>query len=67
MFWFDLRLDEETVISTSPASGTTHWGQAIQFLETDIPVRKDDRQAVTARIGFQDVYFSLPVGKKTDA
>ena len=52
VFWFKLRLDEETVISTSLDSETTHWGQAIQFLDADIPVCKGDRQAVIARLGF---------------
>jgi len=66
VFWFELRLDEETVISTSPASGKTHWGQAIQFLDTDIPVCKGDRQAVTALLGIQEISFFLPVGKKTN-
>jgi len=60
VFWFELRLDEDTVISTSMTNRTTHWGQAIQFLDADIPVRQNDRQVVMVRLGFQEISFSLP-------
>jgi len=54
----------ETVISTSLDSETTHWGQAIQFLDAGIPVCEGDRQAVMARLGLQGISYFLPAGKK---
>jgi hypothetical protein len=54
----------ETVISTSLDSETTHWGQAIQFLDAGIPVCEGDRQAVMARLGLQGISHFLPAGEK---
>jgi len=48
VFWFELWLDQEIKISTSPQTGYTHWQQAIQLLEQPLPVKNGTSLAVKA-------------------
>ena len=36
IFWFNMQLDAENAISNEPGS-TTHWEQALQCLDSEIP------------------------------
>ena len=47
IFWFDMQLDEETSISNEPGS-TTHWEQALQGLEWEIPIRAGESLLIAA-------------------
>ena len=49
-FWFELHIDDNTVLSTAPGSESRHWQQALQFLTSDQPVRVGD--AVEARLSY---------------
>jgi len=62
VFWFDLHLDDEITLSSGPGGELSHWGQAIQFLDHDHGVTKEDR--VTVRVRYTDprIFFSLDQG-----
>lgn len=47
IFWFDMHLDEEISISNEPGS-TTHWEQALQCLETELPLRAGESLVIKA-------------------
>ncbi len=56
-FWFDLHLDEAITVSTAPDAGLMAWGQAVQFLDTDLEVAREEPLRLRAlvsdtRIGF---------------
>ncbi len=57
-FWFDLRLDDAIAVSSAPDGGLIAWGQAVQFLDTDLEVANGERLRLQAsvsdtRIGFE--------------
>ena len=62
VFWFDLHLDDENTLTTSPESGRTHWGQAVQFFEREIAVNKGQSLAVT--VTWSDHQISFAAGKR---
>ena len=39
VFWFDLYLDQDTIISTRNGTQTNHWKQSLQFFQSDHGVR----------------------------
>ncbi len=41
-YWFDLHLDDEIAVSSGPEGDVVHWGQAVQFFEDDLELRKGD-------------------------
>ncbi len=47
IFWFNMKLDEETSISNEPGS-TTHWEQALQCLEREVPTRARETLVIKA-------------------
>jgi type II protein arginine methyltransferase len=47
VFWFDMQLDDETSISNEPGS-TTHWEQALQCLDREIPARAGETLTIEA-------------------
>jgi tetratricopeptide (TPR) repeat protein len=49
-FWFELHIDDRTVLSTAPGSESRHWQQALQFLTIDRPVGAGDM--VEARLSY---------------
>ncbi len=54
-FWFDLRLDDATTLSSAPDGHTKHWRQALTFFDRDRPVRRDETLQVT--VGHTDSHF----------
>lgn len=48
IFWFDMKLDEQTSISNEPGS-TTHWEQAVQCLPHEFALRKGEMLAIQAQ------------------
>lgn len=58
VFWFDLHVDDEITLSTSPASRQTHWEQALQFFEEDIPVQKGQSLSIGVTWSDQGILFS---------
>jgi hypothetical protein len=57
VFWFDLHVADDVVVSNRPGGELRHWGQAVQFLDADILVEagRPIRVEVThtdARIAF---------------
>lgn len=50
--WFDLHLDDEICVSTRPGGDMVHWGQAVCFLENDIPVQPGD--VLTFQMSYSD-------------
>ncbi len=45
-FWFDLWVDEETMVSSKPGGDLKHWGQTVYFFAEDIPVKKGEEVKV---------------------
>ncbi|MDR6770327.1 tetratricopeptide repeat protein [Azospirillum sp. BE72] len=41
-FWFELHIDDHTMLSTAPGSESRHWQQALQFLMIDRRMRAGD-------------------------
>ncbi len=58
-YWFELRLDDETSIDTSPASTTTAWEQAIAFFDREGAVRPGERLALRAEHDLRSIRFAL--------
>ncbi len=58
IFWFDMQLDAEISISNEPGS-TTHWEQALQCLDREIPVCAGDTLEVAAEHDCQLIRFSI--------
>ena len=57
VFWFDLYLDPNTMISSRAQSRTNHWKQAIQFFDKDYPF--DSRQPVTLKVLYNQTGISF--------
>ena len=54
-FWFNLRLDAQTVLDTGPESGRNSWNQAVQFLPSGVHrVKEGERMQITAKVDGQD-------------
>lgn len=63
VFWFDLFLDEETTLTTSPfAKEKTDWNQTIQYLPP-IKVKKDDPLPLTLKHDGYKISFELMLNK----
>jgi type II protein arginine methyltransferase len=58
VFWFDMKLDEEITISNEPGS-TTHWEQALQCLDREIPVRAGETRMIEAKHDCCAITFKL--------
>jgi tetratricopeptide (TPR) repeat protein len=58
-FWFELQLDDATTLSTAPGAGSTAWGQALQFLEDDRPLRAGQSLALCVRQSDTSIAFEL--------
>lgn len=58
VFWFNMQLDETTSISNEPGS-TTHWEQAIQCLEAEVPIQAGDTLAIQAEHDCRLIRFSI--------
>ena len=59
VFWFDLHLDDEIVFSTNPNNKGAHWGQALQFFEKDISVKKGQPLSIGVTWSDQQIAFSM--------
>lgn len=57
VFWFELWLDGEIMLSTGPDGAMRHWGQAVCWLPDDRPVRAG--QALDFRVTLADTYFDF--------
>lgn len=57
-FWYDLWLDEETVINTGPESELTAWCQAVNFFDQEIPVKKGSVLPITGQHDLYRLSFS---------
>ncbi|HYP26490.1 MAG TPA: 50S ribosomal protein L11 methyltransferase [Blastocatellia bacterium] len=67
LFWFDMQLDDEISISNRPGS-LTHWEQALQCLEQEVPVRAGATLTVCAEHDCSAVSFKLvEPGRQVDA
>ena len=58
LFWFDMQLDDEILISNRPGS-LTHWEQALQCLEQEVSVRAGATLTVCAEHDSSTVSFRL--------
>jgi predicted RNA methylase/Flp pilus assembly protein TadD len=54
-FWFDLRLDDVTTLSTAPGGASKHWRQALTFFDRDRTLRRGE--ALQLAIGHTDSNF----------
>jgi protein arginine N-methyltransferase 7 len=58
-FWFDLQLDEENELSTSPFSGKGKtWQQAVQYIE-EVKVGKNSKLPITAKHDSYGISFEI--------
>lgn len=57
VFWFDLWLDDEIMLSTGPGGAMRHWGQAACWLPADQNVRAGDK--LTFEVILADNYFDF--------
>jgi type II protein arginine methyltransferase len=58
IFWFNMHLDEEISLSNYPGS-ETHWEQALQCLETAVPVRAGETLSIEAGHDCSAVLFTV--------
>ncbi len=58
IFWFDMQLDEEISISNEPGS-ITHWEQALQCLERELPLRAGDDLVIEAEHDCHIISFKI--------
>ena len=58
-FWFDLFLDDETLVSSKPGGELKHWGQACFFLERDLRVKPGKKVRLIARQSEKMFQFSF--------
>ena len=59
-YWFELQLDEKTVISTAPnLPRRSCWKQAVQLLETPLKFTKGERHKLTAHHTSEAIWFKL--------
>ena len=61
-FWFDLHLDETITVSTGPENGLDAWGQAVQFLGTDLEVTRGESMRLTALVSDTRIEYRLVPG-----
>lgn len=57
VFWFELWLDAEIMVSTGPGGAMRHWGQAVCWLPEDRPVRTGETLAF--RVTLADNYLDF--------
>ncbi|WP_300300175.1 tetratricopeptide repeat protein [Ferrovibrio sp.] len=57
VFWFELWLDAEIMLSTGPDGAMRHWGQAVCWLPEDRPVQAGGQMAF--RVTLADTYFDF--------
>lgn len=57
VFWFELWLDDQIMLSTGPDGAMRHWGQAVCWLPEDRPVKAG--QTLDFRVIQADSYFEF--------
>jgi tetratricopeptide (TPR) repeat protein len=57
VFWFDLHLDEELILSSGPGGKLKHWGQAICFMKDQIAVKPGTSLAMEAKYSDVTMWF----------
>jgi type II protein arginine methyltransferase len=62
IFWFSMQLDEKTSISNEPGS-TTHWEQALQCLEQEVPIRTGEMLTIEAEHDCNVISFKICGGQ----
>ncbi len=62
VFWFDLHLDESTVLSSRSRDQANHWKQAGMFLDQDLPVTAGSELPIIARHNDWGIRFDLAAG-----
>lgn len=58
-FWFDLYLDDDTVLHTGPDRELNCWGQAVQFFSRDTLVKAGERIALTMCHSDMRIWFAV--------
>ncbi len=58
VFWFNMQLDEAASISNEPGS-TTHWEQALQCLDVEVPIHAGDTFAIQAEHDCRLIRFRI--------
>jgi len=59
VFWFDLELAEGVSLSSGPFEAGSHWGQAVQYFDTDLIVTSGDVVPLTAQLGEMQITFKI--------
>lgn len=57
VFWFELWLDAEIMVSTGPRGAMRHWGQAVCWLPEDRPVATGDRLPFAVELADNQIGF----------
>lgn len=58
-WWFDLWLDDRTVLSTGPGE-ELHWGQVVHHLDRHLDVERGSSVALAASHDDEHIWFELP-------
>lgn len=58
-FWYQLQLDDDTMLSTGKNGDLTHWGQAVQFFDKDRSVRQGEPIEITMYHSDTRMWFSV--------
>lgn len=58
IFWFDMQLDQTISISNEPGS-TTHWEQALQCLDREVPIRAGETVVIEAEHDCSAISFKV--------
>lgn len=59
-FWFDLALDDEITVSSRPGGELVHWGQAVQFFDDTLMVKKGGTVDLMLVHSDTEICFMLP-------
>jgi hypothetical protein len=59
VYWFDLDLADGIAYSTGPSEEKSHWGQALQFFDTDTLVAAGATVPLTVRLGEMQIAFKV--------
>ena len=59
VYWFDLDLADGVTYSTGPSEEKSHWGQALQFFDTDTAVEAGATVPLTVRLGEMQIAFKV--------
>ncbi|MEQ8194732.1 MAG: hypothetical protein RIB59_09615, partial [Rhodospirillales bacterium] len=58
-YWFDLDLADGVIYSTDPGAGVSHWGQAVQFFDSDTAVTAGATVPLTVLLGEMQIAFRI--------